>query len=390
MKDYYTILDIPKTASADEIKKAYRKKALKYHPDKNPDDAEAEKKFKDVSEAYEVLSDENKRKIYDQYGEEGLKGFAGGGAAGGGGPQGFSSMEEALRTFMGAFGGGFGGGRESIFESFFGSPFENGAGGPRKGASKKIAVTISFEEAALGTEKEVLLSRSVQCDSCHGQGTKSPNGIKACSTCQGQGQVFQSRGFFSMSSTCPSCQGEGQMIVDPCPSCKGEGRVRKAKEKVSIRIPAGVDSGMRLKMGGYGDAGDAGGPPGDLYVFIEVAPHEAFERDGDDIYVNLPLTFSEVALGTKKEVPSPFQDLCRITIPEGTQHGKLLRIKGKGFPNVHGHGKGDLLVRVVIETPVHLSAKQKELLKSFEALQSPKNHPKRSSFLEKVKVFFSK
>lgn len=387
MTDYYSVLGISKSASAEEIKKAYRKKALQCHPDKNPGDAEAEATFKKVSEAYEVLSDENKRKIYDQYGEEGLKGFAGGG---GGGSQGFSSMEEALRTFMGAFGGGGGFGGDSIFESFFGSSFEQGGAAPRKGASRKIALKISFEEAAKGTEKEILLSRFVTCDSCHGQGTRGPSGIKSCPTCQGKGQVFQSRGFFSMSSTCPACGGQGQVITDPCASCHGEGKMKKNREKVFIHIPAGIDSGMRLKMGGYGDAGEFGGPPGDLYVYIDVEPHETFKREGDDVYLDLPLTFAEAALGTKKEVPSPYQELCRVTIPEGTQTGKLLRVKGKGFPNVHGQGTGDLLIKVVVETPVKLSEKQKSLLKDLEASQTEKNHPKKSSFMKRLKVFFSK
>jgi molecular chaperone DnaJ len=388
MKDYYSILDIPKSASADDIKKAYRKKALKFHPDKNPDNKEAEAKFKEVSEAYEVLSDENKRKIYDQYGEEGLKGFAGGG--GPGGAQGFSSMEEALRTFMGAFGGGGGFGSESIFDSFFGGSFEGGSQGPMKGASRKISMQITFEEAVLGTEKDIYLSRLVTCDACHGSRTRGPSGIKTCTTCQGNGQVFQSRGFFSMSSPCPSCGGSGRVITDPCPSCRGEGKTQKNKQKVTVKIPAGIDSGMRLKMSGYGDAGDAGGPPGDLYVYVEVAPHEQFTRDGDDVYLDLPVTFVEAALGTKKDIPTPYKDICRLAIPEGTQTGKLLRVRGKGFPNVHGQGKGDLLVHINVETPVKLTDKQKELLQAFEKTQSPKNHPKRSSFLDRIKVFFSK
>lgn len=385
MKDYYQVLEVPKNASSDEIKKAYRKKALKFHPDRNPGDTSAEAKFKEVSEAYEVLGDENKRKLYDQYGEEGVKGFAGAGHH----AQGFGSMEEALRTFMGAFGGSMGGGGgESIFETFFGGGFEGEASGARKGASKKISLSLSFEEAAKGCEKEVMLTHFIRCEACRGEGTRSAQGIQRCSTCQGKGQVFQSRGFFSMSSTCPNCHGAGQMVVDPCPECEGSGRVR-SRQKVKVRIPAGVDSGMRLKMSGYGDAGEGGGPPGDLYVFLEVKEHSTFQREGDDLYLELPITFSEAALGTKKEIPTLSGETYRITIPEGVQSGKVLRVKGKGFPNVHGHGKGDLLVRLFVETPVKLSKEQKEIFHTLEKYESKSNYPHKKEYEEKSRFFFS-
>lgn len=384
-KDYYATLGVSRDASPEEIKKAYRKKALEFHPDRNPGNPKAEAQFKLVSEAYEVLSDESRRRTYDQYGEEGLRGSAGMGGAGGF-PGGFSSMEEALRTFMGAFGGGRGGG-DSIFDSFFG-----GGGGEeetsRRGTSKKATVKVTFEEAARGIEKELAINNYVACETCHGLGAKSRAGIKTCATCQGKGQIYQSRGFFSMSSVCPHCGGAGQVITDPCKTCSGAGR-NKEKQRIKIRIPAGVDNGMRLKMSGYGDAGEAGGAHGDLYVYIEVEPHEAFTREGDDVYLELPITFAEAALGSKKEVPTPLGDPVRIQIPEGTQTGKLLRVSGKGFPNVHGQGHGDLLVRVSVETPVKLSEKQKELLRSFEQLESPQNHPRKKTFFEKLKVFFS-
>lgn len=388
MSDYYTLLEIPKNASADDVKKAYRKKALKFHPDKNPGDPEAEKKFKEISEAYEVLSDENKRKIYDRHGKEGLQGM-GGGAPGGG--RGFSSMDEAMRTFMGAF-GGMGG--DSIFESFFGGvggDFESAAGsrGQRQGASKRVNLTITFEEAARGVDKELAITNYVTCKTCHGRGAASSAGIKTCSRCQGRGQVFEQRGFFSMSMPCPQCHGEGQMITDPCKECRGQGVV-KEKQHVKVHIPAGVDSGMRLKMSGYGDAGQAGGPPGDLYVFITVQPHEIFEREGDDILLDLPISFTEAALGCKKDVPSLTSHSCRITIPEATQNGKIFRVKGEGIPNLHGHGKGDLLVRIFVETPSKLSEKQKQLLQEFSELESPTNQPQRKSFLDKIKALFSK
>lgn len=389
MKDYYATLGIGRDASADEIKKAYRKRALECHPDRNPGDPKAAEEFKRVSEAYEVLSDDNRKRLYDQYGEEGLRG-AGMGGPGGGGfhPGGFSSMEEALRTFMGAFGGA-GGRGESMFDSFFGGGFEGGDDrGGRKGASKKVSIKVSFEEAAKGTEKEIAIQNYISCETCRGTGTKSKNGIKTCSTCQGKGQVYQSRGFFSMSSPCPHCGGAGQVITDPCASCSGAGRT-KTRQKIKIKIPAGVDNGMRLKMSGHGDAGEAGGPPGDLFVNIEVEPHEAFHREGDDVYLDLPITFPEAALGCKKEVLTPLGESCRIQIPEGTQNGKLLRVSGKGFPNVHGQGQGDLLIRIAVETPVRLSEKQKEILRSFEETETPQNHPRKKTFFDKMKVFFS-
>ena len=385
MSDFYSTLGITREATPEEIKKAYRKKALKCHPDKNPDDPKAADTFKKVSEAYEVLSDENKRRIYDQYGEEGLKGaHMGGGGFPGGGAGGFSSMEEALRTFMGAFGGGGG----SPFDSFFGGGGPEEQAGPRKGASKRVSIRISFEEAAKGVEKEIAIQNYIHCKSCDGLGAKSKEGIKTCSSCQGSGQVYQSRGFFSMSSTCPHCRGEGKVVTDPCKSCHGVGRV-KEKQHIKVKIPAGVDSGMRLKMSGYGDAGPTNGPAGDLFVDVEVKAHETFERDGDDVYLEIPITFTEASLGTKKDVPTPLGNTCRIQIPEGTQNGKLLRVSGKGMPNVYNQGNGDLIVRVTVETPVKLSGKQKELLKAFEEQSSPQNHPKGHGFLDKVKSFFS-
>ncbi len=386
MADYYDTLEISRTATADEIKKAYRKKALQFHPDKNPGDAAAEKKFKEVSEAYEVLSDDKKRQLYDRYGKDAVHGAAGAGA----GMHGFSSMDEALRTFMGAFGMG---GGESIFDFFGGGGGADFGGretgrGARQGASKRVNITISFEEAAKGVDKELAITNYVSCNVCNGRGASSAQGVKTCTQCGGRGQVFEQRGFFNMTMTCPTCHGEGKTITDPCKNCSGQGVV-KEKQHVKIHIPAGVDSGMRLKMNGYGDAGQAGGPPGDLYVFITVEPHELFEREGNDITLDLPISFAEAALGCKKEVPSLFNHTCRITIPEGTQNGKIFRVKNEGFPNVHGHGKGDLLVRIFVETPSGLSDRQKQLLQEFSDLEGPNNLPKRKGFLDKIKDFFS-
>ncbi len=381
MKDYYAILEISKDATTEEIKKAYRKKALQYHPDRNPNNPDAEKKFKEVSEAYEALSDANKRRTYDQYGAEGVNQMGGGFPGGAGG---FSSMEEALRTFMGAFGGSNG----SIFDSLFGGGgFESAAAEGQKGASKKISLNISFAEAIRGADKEILLTNYETCSSCSGSGAASAKDIQACSSCQGSGQVFQSRGFFSMSSTCPHCHGHGNIITRPCAKCHGEGRT-KEKKRVKIHIPSGIDNGMQLKMSGYGDAGFGGGGAGDLFVFIEVAPHETFKREGDDVYLDLPITFTEAALGCKKDIPTPHGDSCRIAILEGTQSHKVLRVKDKGFPNIHGHGHGDLLIRVLVETPVKLSIKQKDLLRSFGELETDSNHPRKASFFDTIRSFF--
>ncbi len=386
MSDYYAILGVERGAAQDEIKKAYRKKALKYHPDKNQGDPKAEAQFKELSEAYEVLSDDKKRQIYDQYGADALKGgaagFGGGGSYGGG----FSSMEEALRTFMGAFGGG-GGRGDSIFDSFFGGE-SGGEAGPQQGASKKMNLSISFEEAVRGAQKNVVLNNFVCCQKCDGRGASSAKGIKKCTRCHGSGQVHQTRGFFSMTSVCSHCSGSGKMITDPCAECHGQGRV-KQKEQVSINIPPGIDTGMRLRMAGYGDAGEGGGPAGDLYVFVTVEPHSFFERQGDDVLVELPVSFSEAALGCKKELPTPHGTSCRITIPEGTQTAKIFRVKGEGIANVHGQGKGDLLIKILVETPVGLNDKQKELLTTFGELEGSQNSPRKRTFFDKIKSLFN-
>jgi molecular chaperone DnaJ len=381
MSDYYNVLGVTRTASAEEIKKAYRKGALKYHPDKNPGNAAAEKKFKEISEAYEVLSDTSKKQIYDQYGADALRGGAGGGPGNFGGG-GFSSTEEALRTFMNAFGGGGGG---SIFESMFGSEFGDSSGS-QQGASKKMNLNITFEEAILGTEKEAHINNYSTCHTCDGSGAASLSAIKKCARCHGSG-VIHHRGFFSMSTSCQSCGGHGKTISDPCKSCRGEGRIKK-KQSIKIKVPAGVDNGMRLRMSGYGDAGPAGGPAGDLYVYINVEPHPMFQRDGDDVIVELPLSFTEVALGVKKEIPSPHGGTVQLDIPEGTQPDNFLRIRGKGASNVNGQGNGDLLIKIALETPVRLSDKQKQLLRSFAELETDINSPKKKNFFDKMKSFF--
>ncbi len=386
MTDYYQILEVSKSATQDEIKKAYRKCAIKHHPDKNPGDPAAEKKFKQISEAYEVLGDEKKKQIYDQYGADAVRSGAGGGGHGHAG--GFSSMEEALRTFMGAFGGGGGGGQESVFGNMFG--FEDGGqDSSRQGASKRMNLSLSLEEAVRGTEKEISLTNYVHCSSCNGSGAVNKASVKHCTKCQGRGQVHQSRGFFNMAVPCPSCNGKGTMITDPCKTCHGEGRTRE-KQKTTLKIPAGIDSGMRLRVGGYGDAGEGGGPPGDLYVYVTVNPHKIFHREGDDLIMEVPISFTEATLGCKKEIPVLLNGSCKVTIAEGTQTGKILRVKNEGSPNVHGHGKGDLLVKLLIETPVDLNEKQKSLLQEFAELEKEHNSPRKKTFFDKVKVLFTK
>lgn len=388
MADYYEVLGISKGASPEEIKKAYRKKALEHHPDRNPGNPDAEKKFKEISEAYEILSDNKKKEMYDRYGSEALHAGMGQGGFHQGG---YSSMEEALHTFMGAFG------RDSIFDNIFGGQgggqgggfgYEEGMRGQQQGASKRVNLNITFEEAIKGVEKEIAITTYVPCETCHGKRTTSPQGVKRCSRCGGSGQIFEQRGFFTMSMGCPQCHGEGEIISDPCKACSGAGRV-KTKKHVKVKVPAGIDTGMRLRLGGHGDVGQGGAPPGDLYVSITVEPHEFFERQGNDVVVDLPITLAEASLGAKKDIPSFLSHGARITIPEGTQTGKIFRVKGEGFPDVHSHSRGDLLVRVVVETPSKLTDRQRELLQEFSQLESAANFPKRKSFLEKLKEFFS-
>lgn len=377
-KDYYELLGVARGASQDDIKKAYRKLALQYHPDRNPGNKEAEEKFKEVTEAYEVLSDAQKRARYDQFGHQGV-----GAGPGGGGFQGFGAggvdMEEALRTFMGEFGEGGG-----IFDAFFGG---GGGGGRRRGrhagADLRYDLTIGFEEAAFGCNKELEIPRMAACAACKGEGAEPGSKKTTCKTCGGQGQIRSGGGFFSIARTCPHCNGSGQTISNPCKKCRGEGRIMERK-KLTVKIPAGVEEGSRLKVGGAGEDGAGGGPAGDLYVVLNVRPHEIFERHEDDLVCQVPVSLPTLALGGELEVPT-LEGKAKIKIPAGTQTGKVFRLKGRGIANVHGYGRGDLIVKVVVETPTRLTEEQKQLFNRLNEISGEQAYPITQSFWEKAK-----
>jgi len=357
-RDYYDILGVSRNVSETELKKAYRQQALKYHPDKNPGDAEAEDKFKEASEAYDVLKDPEKRNIYDQFGREGLKG------RGFSGPSGF----------------------EDIFSSFgdiFGDFFTGGQSRRSTGADLRLDLSITFQEAAFGVSKEIDITKHAPCTTCKGSGCKPGHSPKTCSTCRGTGQVVRSQGFFSVSSPCPDCHGQGQTITNPCIECHGEGRVLE-KKKVAVNIPGGVDDGSRLRLRGEGESGPGGMPPGDLFVFVHVAAHEFFHREGNDIHCRLTISFSQAALGAEIEVQLLDKDQSRvISVPAGTQSGDTFRIAGAGIHNLRGHGRGDQIIHFTVETPRKLNKRQKELFKELAEIDG--KHVK-----EPLKGFFQK
>lgn len=366
-RDYYEILGVSRDVSEQELKKAYRRIAMKYHPDRNPDDADAEEKFKEATEAYEVLSDADKRAAYDQFGHAGVSG----GAGMGGGAGGFGSFSD---IFGDVFGDIFGGGGR-------------GRGGPARGADLRYTLELSLEDAVKGTTVKIRVPTLASCDVCDGSGAKAGSKPSTCTTCGGIGQVRMQQGFFSVQQTCPNCRGRGTVISDPCRKCHGQGRVEETKT-LSVKVPPGVDSGDRIRLAGEGEAGMDGGPPGDLYVQVAVKPHSIFERDGKHLYCEVPIGFVEAALGGELEVPT-LDGRVKLKVPAETQTGKLFRLRGKGVSPVRGGAPGDLLCRVVVETPVNLSSKQKELLREFqESMSGTKNSPRQSSWFEGVKNFF--
>ena len=366
-RDYYEVLGVEKSADADEIKRAYRRLAMKYHPDRNPDDPDADEKFKEASEAYEILSDSEKRAAYDQFGHAGVEGQMGGGGFGGGS---FSDI------FGDVFGDIFGGGGR-------------GRGGAQRGSDLRYTLDISLEDAVRGTTVEIRVPTLVSCGTCDGSGARKGSSPTTCGTCGGAGQVRMQQGFFQVQQTCPTCRGRGSTISDPCTSCRGQGRVEKTK-KLSVKVPPGVDTGDRIRLGGEGEAGTEGGPPGDLFVQMSVKQHPIFERDGKHLYCEVPITFADAALGGELEVPT-LDGRVKLKIPPETQTGKLFRLRGKGVQPVRGGGVGDLLCRAVVETPVNLNKRQKEILRELQdslGQGGDSQSPRQSSWFEGVRSFF--
>jgi len=373
-RDYYEILGIEKGAGEEDLKKAYRKMAVKFHPDKNPGDKTAEEKFKEVGEAYEVLNDPQKRAAYDQYGHAAFDRRSQGFGRGGG-------FHDPFEVFREVFGGGGGG----IFEDLFGGA-QRDPSQAQRGDDLRYDMEISFEEAARGAEKEITVTKPDRCEQCQGSGAEPGARNHACATCGGRGQVLTSRGIFSIAQTCPRCQGAGRIIDKPCKVCQGQGR-RERSSKIKLRIPPGVDTGARLRSTGNGEAGSRGGPSGDLYVVIHVRPHEIFQREGDDLLCEVPVSFVQAALGSEIEVPS-MDGKQAVKVPPGTQPGTMFRIKGKGIKNVQGYGHGDLHVRINVEVPTHLSSAQKTKLQEFSELCNGKESPLSQGFFEKAKKLF--
>ena len=380
-QDYYELLGVSRTATPEEIKKAYRKLAMKYHPDRNQGDKEAEHKFKDISEAYEVLSDTEKRQRYDQFGHDGVKSAFG--------PGGFDFGRDFthsgdLQDILGSLFGGGGG----LFDELFGGGRRRSRSETQRGADLRFELDIDLEEAVFGSEREITVPINEPCPTCNGSGTAKGKKRETCQQCGGHGSVISGGGFFQVRQTCPVCNGEGQIIRDPCHQCQGHGRV-KMRKRLHLRIPKGVETGSRLRLTGKGEGGLHGGPAGDLYVVLRIAPHELFERRGDDLYCEVPVPFEIAALGGEIQVPT-VDGFAKLTLAPGTESGKVFRLRGKGMPSLDGYGRGDLHVGVVGEVPTRLSAKQKKLLKEFADERSEGNYPHTSQFKKRTDTFFER
>ena len=380
-RDYYDVLGASKDASSSELKKAYRKLAMKYHPDKNPGDAEAEAQFKELGEAYEALSDDDKRAAYDRYGHDAFENGGAGAGRGGFGGFGGGGFHDASDIFSQVFGGGGG------FEDMFGGGRRRREpSGRQPGSDLRYDLEISLEETAEGVSKELEIEKLEACSSCDSSGSISGKGRKTCDTCGGQGAVIRQQGIFRQQMECPTCNGAGQTITDPCNSCSGEGRVNK-ETRIKINIPAGVDDGTRLRSSGNGDAGLRGGQPGDLYVFLHIKPHEVFQREDSDLFCDVPMPFSTAVVGGELEVPT-LEGKSSIKIPAGTQGGTTFRLRGRGIKELRSGAKGDLHVEVQVEVPTKLNGEQKEKLKEFSESIGAKNNPMQESFFKKAKSFF--
>ena len=362
-KDYYEILGVSPDASPEEIKKAYRKLAHAHHPDKNPGDTSAEERFKDIGEAYAVLSDAEKRESYNRFGTTGR------------GAEGFGDFDP-----------GFGSIFDDIFEGFFGGRAGRSTRSAHRGADLRYNLEIRFEDAASGVEKEIVIPRLETCATCRGSGAKAGSQPVVCKTCRGTGQVRFSQGFLTVSQTCSRCRGEGRIVEHPCATCRGLGQT-KAERTLTVKVPAGVETGTRLKLAGEGEAGVRGGGPGDLYVVIVVKEHPLFTRQGDDIYCEVPVSFTQAALGAQIDIPT-ITGKTTLKVPPGTQTGAEFRIRGKGFPNVRGYGHGDLLARIFVEVPTHLTAKQRDVLEQYAKLENGEGSPLVQGFWDKVKTLF--